>query len=126
MPKLTASKYMQQHPYNPKVVEKIKAEIKAHVKSCYPPNSEPKYKDWYFGIAENPDTDRVSDHKSEKKLEELKNRMKIYAHSLSNARQVEFELCNEFGLDNCKRIGRPTIGTKWVYAFDWANSKSKN
>ena len=125
MSNLTPLEYIALHPHNPKVVEKIKKAIKEHVNSCYPPNSNPKYKDWYFGIAEKPDNDRVSDHLSEKELAELKDRTKKYAHSLANARQVELELCQEFGLENCKRIGQPTIKSKWVYGFDWANSKTK-
>ena len=119
-------KHLAKHPYNPEVVKKVKKAIIEHVEACYPPGKKPRPKDWYFGIAEKPDTDRQSDHRSEKELAELKHHTKEYAYSLSNARQVELELCQEFGLEGCNRIGRPSEKTKWVYGFDRANSPTKS
>lgn len=114
--------WLNQHPCNMEVVEDIVAKISKYVRGTYPAKAKIDFSEWYVGISNDPDGARTKSHKNRRNLIDLLHYKKFYAHSMSNARHIEMQLCNKWGLNNCATAGgiRPT--SKWVYVYHQAQS----
>ena len=73
--------------------------------------------------SKDPDKDRTKSHKIKKKIKDLDNFSSFYAHSLSNARQAEIDLCDDFDLKNCHVIGGLKKDSNYVYTYNLKLSK---
>lgn len=118
--------YIASHPHNDEVVKKLKKEIKKYIESYYKDPKKVNYKHWYVGVSRKPNEDRTNSHKSTKKISELKHFKSFYARSLSNARQTENELCDEFNLEHCKVIGGLKKDSNKVYVYNHKKSPKKS
>ena len=117
--------YISSHPHNDAIVKALKKEIKKHIKSNSKDPKKINYKNWYVGVSRKPNDDRTNSHKSTKKISELKYFKPFYARSLSNARKIENELCDEFNLKHCKVIGGLKKDSNRVYVYNHKNSPKK-
>ena len=127
MAKFSIKKRLETHPPNRKTVDQIKEEIRVYIESKYSLIRRllgVPFDDWYVGITHD-DDERTQGHKSSKKIKDLKHFKSWQAKSVSNARTVEMELCNEFDLDSCAVAGGITVKSKRVYVYNLAKSERK-
>ena len=110
--------YIESHPYSRSQVDFVKSQVKTYIGSLYDDGVEVPYGDWYVGVSRDPNNSRANGHKSKKELKELVGLKSFFSFSLSNARQAEKELCQEFQLGKCKLIGNLKRESKWVYVYN--------